>query len=216
LTDWSVYFCGAIDVPRPDVSEARTNQILDAAAAVFARLGFHQARMDDIVAEAGLSKGALYWYFTSKDAIITALLERVFAHSLHDLDMPREAEGSVSARLPRLTERIVAELQRLAHLQPIAFEFYAVAARHKTVRQFLKEYFARYRAALAALVQQGIDRGEFRALDADATALAIVAVYEGLALLWAVDPGAARWDAQAETAMRLLLEGLHIGARPHD
>ncbi|HET7081061.1 MAG TPA: helix-turn-helix domain-containing protein, partial [Chloroflexia bacterium] len=55
--------------PRPDVSEERKNQILDAAAAVFSRLGFHEARMDDIVRESGLSKGTLYWYFTSKDAI---------------------------------------------------------------------------------------------------------------------------------------------------
>ena len=51
--------------PRPDVSEERRNQILEAATTVFARLGFHRARMDDIVQEARLSKGALYWYFKS-------------------------------------------------------------------------------------------------------------------------------------------------------
>ena len=64
--------------PRPDVSEERKNQILEAAIAVFARLGFQQARMDDIARQAGLSKGALYLYYTSKDAIITALLKYFF------------------------------------------------------------------------------------------------------------------------------------------
>ena len=49
--------------PRPDVSEERRNQILEAAMAVFARQGFEQARMDDIAQEVGLSKGALYLYF---------------------------------------------------------------------------------------------------------------------------------------------------------
>jgi len=53
--------------PRPDVSEERKNQILDAAGKVFARLGFQKTRMDDIVEESGLSKGTLYWYFKSKD-----------------------------------------------------------------------------------------------------------------------------------------------------
>lgn len=65
-------------MPRPDVSEERRSQILDAAVAVFARLGFHQARMDDIVQEAGLSKGALYWYFKSKDEIVMAILSSLF------------------------------------------------------------------------------------------------------------------------------------------
>jgi len=56
----------------PDAGEVRRNQILDAATAVFARLGFERARMDDIVEASGLSKGALYWYFNSKEEIITA------------------------------------------------------------------------------------------------------------------------------------------------
>ena len=46
--------------PRPDVSEERKQQILEAAIAVFARLGFRAARMDDVAEQAGLSKAALY------------------------------------------------------------------------------------------------------------------------------------------------------------
>ena len=58
--------------PRPDVSDLRQGQILDAATKVFARLGFHKANMDNIAEEADVSKGLLYWYFKSKDAIISA------------------------------------------------------------------------------------------------------------------------------------------------
>ncbi len=43
--------------PRPDVSDERRKQILDAAARVFAQKGFHEARMDDIASEVGLSRG---------------------------------------------------------------------------------------------------------------------------------------------------------------
>jgi AcrR family transcriptional regulator len=64
--------------PRPDVSEERKNQILEAAIAVFARLGFDQSRMEDIAGQAGLSKGALYLYYKSKDAIVAALLTYFF------------------------------------------------------------------------------------------------------------------------------------------
>ena len=64
--------------PKPDVSQERKQQIMDAALKVFSREGLHTARMDDIAEEAGLSKGALYWYFNSKDKIIASLLTTFF------------------------------------------------------------------------------------------------------------------------------------------
>jgi AcrR family transcriptional regulator len=194
--------------PRPDVSEERKNQILDAAAAVFGRLGFHEARMDDIVRESGLSKGTLYWYFTSKDAIITGLMQRIFDLGMSGLRKLEDADGPVRERLLEYTRRLGDDFQRLSAVQSIAFEFYAVAARHKTVRQFLKEYFKQYRATVAGLIAQGIARGEFRAVDADGVATTLAALYEGLVLLWFVDREAVRWDRHGIDSVALLLDGL--------
>ena len=72
--------------PRPDVSEERKDQIIQAAINVFTRRGIHQARMDDIVTETGLSKGTLYWYFKSKDDIIVAISDMLFGHELQKLE----------------------------------------------------------------------------------------------------------------------------------
>jgi AcrR family transcriptional regulator len=55
---------------------ARLDAILAAAGTVFTRDGYQQARMEDVAAAAELSKGALYYYFKSKDAIFARLLER--------------------------------------------------------------------------------------------------------------------------------------------
>ena len=64
----------------PKVSEehaaARREQILSAAQRCFARKGFHATSMNDVFAEAGLSAGAVYSYFKSKDDIIVAMAER--------------------------------------------------------------------------------------------------------------------------------------------
>ena len=68
--------------PRPDVSEERKDQILDAASEVFAEKGLHESRMDDIVAKSGLSKGALYWYFKSKDDILISIFDRMFKENM--------------------------------------------------------------------------------------------------------------------------------------
>ena len=69
-------------MPSDDLSEERQKQILEAAVIEFARHGFHATRMEDIARTAGISKGAVYLYYKSKDAIITALLRTLFAWEL--------------------------------------------------------------------------------------------------------------------------------------
>ena len=58
------------------------------------------------------------------------------------------------------------------------------------------------------LIERGIERGEFHDIDAEATAITLVALFEGLALLFFVDPETIRWAEQAEASVRLLLSGL--------
>ena len=196
--------------PRPDVSVTRKNQILDAATAVFARLGFHNARMDDIVQESGLSKGALYWYFKSKEDIITAISQRLFTTDIEQLVGLLNAEGAVSERLQQLIRARIAGLQEMSDVVAILFEFYATALHQDGVRQFIKVYFQNFHELLVALIQQGIDRGEFRSVDAVAAATALDAVFEGLVVRWIIDPEAVQWVSMGEAAINLLLDGLKM------
>jgi AcrR family transcriptional regulator len=71
--------------PRPDVSQKRKDQILDAASEVFIEKCFQKARMEDIASISNLSKGAIYWYFKSKDSIVIALLNRIFSREADDI-----------------------------------------------------------------------------------------------------------------------------------
>jgi AcrR family transcriptional regulator len=196
--------------PRPNVSEERKNQILEAAVAVFARLGCRAARMDDVASQAWLSKGALYLYYKSKDAIIAALLQHLFAQEFKQLQALVESESKeqVVEQLLILTRQLAAMMQWMGRLMPITFEFYAIAGRDKDVRQFLKEYFRDYRQLLTRLIERGIEQGEFGDIDAEATAITLVALFEGLALLFFVDAEATQWAEQVETSVRLLLHGL--------
>ena len=197
---------------RPRLGPERLGEVLQAAMAVFARAGFHQARMEDIAREAGLAKGTLYLYFKNKDDLIAAILRRLFSGELRALEDLQAADAPARERLLTLTRRLADELRRLSLLLPIWFEFYALAARQKGVRQFFKEYFAAYRAPLAALIGQGIARGEFRAVDAEEAAVTLIALYEGLTLLWAIDAQSVAVETTPEAAVRLLLDGL--SARP--
>jgi AcrR family transcriptional regulator len=194
--------------PRPDRSEERKQQILDAATKVFAEKGFHDARMEDIAQAADLSKAALYLYYRSKDDIIAAILDHFYHQGMQDLNMLQSYEGSISELLLLLTRFFAAEAEHMMNVVPIAFEFYALAARREDVRRSIKEYFRTYREALAALVQMGIERGEFREVNPLETAIVLSAIYEGLAVLEATDPEVVTWQVMGEKAVQLVLDGL--------
>jgi AcrR family transcriptional regulator len=66
----------ALRNPGEEPSSERRQQILDAAERRFSRAGFHRTTMHDVAAEAGMSPGNLYRYFTSKNALVAALSER--------------------------------------------------------------------------------------------------------------------------------------------
>jgi len=195
---------------RPETSEIRRNQILDAATKVFVRQGFQHARMDDIVEESGLSKGTLYWYFKSKEDIINAILRRLFTGDLENLQSLLQAEGTASERLIQLTNHRVNGLKRMSSLVPIIFEFYAVAVHQQWIKQFINEYFRHFRTLLEQLIQQGIDRGEFRHVNATNAAITFASLYEGLTLHWMMDPQTVQWEILSENSIPMLLDGLKV------
>jgi AcrR family transcriptional regulator len=191
--------------PRPDRRAERIPQILHAARTVFSRNGFAATRMEDIALEAGLSKAALYLYFPSKDDLIGVLLRHYFAAAFNDLAALHAAPGSLRSRLGAWSDRRIAELTADAAYLAIGYEFYAVAARQETVRAILRDYYARYRAELEALITVATGQGEQFALPPSELATTLVAFYEGLTLLWMLDPAAVDLAGVTSAALDRLL-----------
>jgi AcrR family transcriptional regulator len=196
--------------PRPDVSEERKTQILEAALRVFIRQGIHQTRMDDIVEETGLSKGALYWYFSSKDEIIAAIVNSVFESELSGLVALKSAPGTVTQRLLAYTERAAHELETQTHLRPVLYEFYALSTRNEAVRSAMQAQFGEYIKALSPLIEEGIQQGEFRTLNAADVAIAAAAIFEGVQAMRMYDPDVVQLSRHIPLGITLLLNGLRI------
>lgn len=82
---------------KPSTQAARREHILDAARRCFVRTGFHRATVQGIAAEAGVSLGALYVYFDSKEALIAGLCERDRAEFAERFEPLEDAQDFVSA-----------------------------------------------------------------------------------------------------------------------
>lgn len=174
-------------VEAEDPGLARRARILDAARIAFARAGFHGASMQAICAEAGMSPGALYRYFKSKEAIIEAIA-----------DEDRRCAQEILATLSgpgHFTDKLV--VAALAYFDEMArpgaaalmLEIFAEGLRNTAVGQRFMETERLVRSAFADAVAQAARDGE---IDPDldhATAIGVMlALGEGIVLRRAIDP----------------------------
>ncbi len=195
-------------MPRPDMRAERIPQIIQAAMRVFARNGFAQTRMEDIAHEAGLSKATLYLYFASKEAVIGTILQTFIEQGFSELNALLASEHPVSDSLVVWTRQHMQEMRDNAAFFSIGLEFHAVAARHTATRQALQRYYHQYRTSIVALIQKGMERGEFQPTDAQAMAIAIIGIYEGLTVLWMLDPVAFDLVGVAAQSVQALLRSI--------
>ncbi|HET9861478.1 MAG TPA: TetR/AcrR family transcriptional regulator [Nocardioidaceae bacterium] len=134
---------------------ARRDQILAAAARCVAREGFHKTTMAAVIAEAGLSAGAVYGYFKSKNEIIKAIADRALgqaAHHLHDLverEEPVHPADAVEVFLRQVTAPVV---EGGVELPRIAVQAWAEAVRDPEVHALAREKMLALRDALESVV----------------------------------------------------------------
>jgi AcrR family transcriptional regulator len=197
--------------PRDEIREERRGQILDAAIKVFAEKGFSEATVDDIVAQAGLSKGALYWYFHSKDELIASILDFIFERELaHAQEIVRGKESARDQLLVTL-EIVMGSFEQMKPLTPILMEYWGMMMRDEVIRDAIAGYYREFYEFLRPILRLGVERGEFRAHDVDGAAYALVAVIEGMAVLWAADPTAIDLQENIGKGVHLLIAGLEEG-----
>lgn len=197
-------------------SKARPDEILDAALDEFVERGFAEARVEDVAQRAGLSKGAVYLYFDSKEEILRALIEREIApiarraRALAEagLDEPvATLRGLVGAFTTVLADPRVAAVPKIVLSVVGRFPEIGAYYRENVVEQGL--------AAVAALHRAGADRGLFREADSRAVARAVlgpVFVHLMLTHVLGGEPDETTPAARAEAHLDLLLNGLSARA----
>lgn len=180
------------------VSPATTRQrILDAAIRVFARKGYHDARMDDIVAEAQVSKGGVYFHFPGKERLFLAIIEH-FAGLLEE--RLTQAIAAEQGGVQRVTAALEAGLHTFAEYRALAKIFLVQAVglgeRFERQRLALNDRFA---ALIRTYLDQAVTEGDIPPMDTEVTAYAWVgAIYELVA----------RWLLTDQPPLERLLPGL--------
>lgn len=164
--------------PTPKADKKRA-EVLKAAAKCFRKNGFHQASMQQICMETGLGPGAVYRYFTGKEAIIEAMVEEERRQARAILLQMRDAESLPQALYA--TTRVFAERYRAGGDAGLMMEVYAEGMRSKRIGAVLRKIEAEWVMGLTNILRVAQARGQLDAsLDAAQTALFLTGMWDGM------------------------------------
>jgi len=170
--------------------ESRRRQIMDAAVACFARQGFHRTTMQDIVAETGLSAGAIYRYFPAKEDIVAAIAAE---HHAREAAVLAGAESATAAG-DVLRELARASLGRLAdpaeqEWRRVTVQLWGEALRDERVMRIARSGLDEPIEIIAGLLRRGQQDGSVPAgIDPVSAARVCAAIFQGLVLQQAWEP----------------------------
>ena len=173
--------------------EARRQQIIDAAWACFGRKGYHQTTMQDICTESGLSPGAIYRYFVSKEAIRSAVWDRYMDWARDVLERARsQAQGPLDTLVD-----VIGQTMWLSYFNDPAFETmtrveienWPEILRDQDLLDNHRENLTFWRTLVTQLLTEAKEVGQLRA-DVDPATLAsfFICAHQGLLHLRLVDP----------------------------
>jgi AcrR family transcriptional regulator len=182
----------------------RRADLLDAAERCFAERGYHQTTVDEIAGRAGVSKGAFYWHFDTKRDAFTALVDRM-AGEVQPRWREMAAGVSPTAALRAMLEGAPGLAEQSLALADASLEYMAEARRDPALLERLGAQLRMGREVIGEQIRRGIEAGEFRDVDAEAYAAAIVGAGKGLGLLRVFDSDLAfeqAWQAMIELVLR--------------
>jgi AcrR family transcriptional regulator len=171
------------------VADVRRDQMLAAASTLIAERGFHDTRIADVAQRVGASPALVIYYFGTKDTLLTEALrwsERSFYAATEDM---LRSTDKLHDRLGILVEwTLVADRQQdLTGDWGLWFDLWAQAFRHPEVKKDRAELDAQWRALIARIVQEAVDKGEIEKVDVQEFAIMWGSLLDGLVVQVSLD-----------------------------
>jgi AcrR family transcriptional regulator len=208
----------AVHVPKisPAHEQQRRTQILAAAMSCFARQGYHATSMDDVVRESGLSVGAIYSYFPSKEDLFLALCDERANHTLAYMNdvfrRPGPMAEKTSAAVDYFFDLLSDELLSLARVNA---EFMNVAATSERVKVRQERRCESVRQFMRWLLTEAQHQGEIRGdVDVEAAAELMLSLNEGILMFSVAGLRTISLERLKPAYLSLLNAGLSIPSSP--
>jgi len=189
-------------------SEETRAHILQSSLGLFSKSGYDGTGVAEICRAAGVSKGAFYHHFPSKQAVFQALLEDWLTHLNQSMTNLLDGAPDVPSGLLRLVDVMGPVFQDASGQLPMFLEFWTQSSRDPVLWQTAIAPYHSFQAMFTAAIEKGIAEGSIRPVDAGATAQTLMSLAIGVILQGLMDPEGAAWDQVARQGIELLLDRL--------
>ncbi|MBX9591787.1 MAG: TetR/AcrR family transcriptional regulator [Hyphomonadaceae bacterium] len=161
--------------------EERRNELLDCAQRLFFTKGYDKTTVDDVLKEAGVSKGAFYHYFASKEAMLEAWVARYASHRLHELEEDlRDTSLDAPTRLNRFFQETRSRRKDVALMMRAMSEVIFQPENEVLYHRINTATMATITPLLTEIIEQGVREGVFSTPDARGTAELILQLVTGI------------------------------------
>ena len=197
------------DPIREQLIEARRNQILDAAASVFAEKGYHRATTKEIASAAGVSEGTIYNYFDNKADLLIGMMTR-----LAELrELPQELEDALQSDAREFLVTIFRDrIGRIvqSHEQMFQAILPEILANPDLRERYYQEFVQPTAMMLEGYIQARVQQGDVRPIDVSLAVRAVQGMFVGLLMMRILGDGPirARWDDLPEVMGTIIFDGL--------
>jgi AcrR family transcriptional regulator len=191
--------------PRKATEERRLH-LLSIAGSFFARYGLSKTTLDDIAREAHMGKSSIYYYFTDKEELFKAVLEKEM-----DVFKMRLEAAIAAAESPqeKLKQFIIFRMQCLRELLNVYNALKDDYLRHYAFIQKLRSSYDRQEfEAIREILADGIKRKVFRIQDLDLTSQAVLIAMKGYEYEWAVRGSGREIERNLDKLLEILFRGI--------
>lgn len=189
-------------------AEETRKKILHSAMICFSRSGYDAASVADICDLAGVTKGAFYHHFASKQSLFLELLNEWMAELDGILSATQFNADTVLDALRQMAEKTKLVLNESQDRLPMFLEFWNQALRDQVVWKVTVAPFRQFIQLFSRLIQKGIDEGSIRPVDPEVISSAIVSMSLGFVLQSMMDPQLQDWEHHMHAGLMMLFDSI--------
>ena len=191
--------------------DKKRREIIEAAIAVFSRAGYRRSRMQEIADEAGVGKGTVYEYFSSKQDLFLQMSEHLYQqYVLSEEEVIRQIDDPTE----QIRRLIASTLEKAAmwtgwvHLFADMWSEVDRKGEHDNLRNLMKDMLERMVGITAGYIRKAQGRGIFKDYDADLVAYILMGVLDGLMLQTLINKDMYDMQKMIDTLTGVLMDGL--------
>lgn len=154
--------------------DKRKQQILDAALEIIIAKGYEGSSMSDIVEKSNLSKGAIYWYYSSKKEVYLSLVNNWVRHYSPTINHIVQENQPASLQLKNLFNYFIRQYEKNPDVFKALAEFWSLAGRDVDFKEKFDTVYSEFLLIIEKIIIKGVQKKEFKNVDTKIAAISIM------------------------------------------